>query len=56
MRHVLNCDASLLATIALSGRGFIHEVKQRPDVEIVRVTQDNRDRLPIDMASRFRAA
>jgi nucleoside-triphosphatase len=46
MRDVLNSDKQLLATIALVGGGFIREIKQRPDVHLVEVTQVNRERLP----------
>ncbi|MEW6667639.1 MAG: NTPase [Thermodesulfobacteriota bacterium] len=46
VRHVLNSDKQLLATIALGGEGFIREIKQRPDVHLFEVTEANRDRLP----------
>ena len=42
---VLNTNKSLLATIALQGKGFIQEIKQRPDVCLIEVTHNNRDRL-----------
>jgi nucleoside-triphosphatase len=40
----------LVATIALRGGGFIAEVKKRPDVQIVEVTQGNRQSLPGQIA------
>lgn len=45
VRDVLNSEKQLLATIALEGEGFVREVKQRPDVHLVEVTQVNRERL-----------
>ena len=42
MRRLLGEPIPLVATIALRGGGFIAEVKQRPDVQIVEVTQGNR--------------
>ena len=41
----------VVATIALRGGGFIAEVKNRPDVQIVEVTQDNRQTLPGQIAT-----
>jgi nucleoside-triphosphatase len=40
----------LVATIALRGGGFIADVKKRPNVQIVEVTQGNRDALPGQIA------
>lgn len=36
----------VIGTITLGGTDFIHDVKMRKDVEIINVTQDNRDGLP----------
>jgi nucleoside-triphosphatase len=41
----------LVATIALRGVGFIAEVKNRPDVQIVEVTNGNRQTLPEQIAA-----
>ena len=41
----------LVATIALRGGGFIAEVKNRPDVQVVEVTQGNRQALPGQLAA-----
>ena len=41
----------LVATIALRGSGFIAEVKNRPDVQIVEVTNGNRQTLPEQIAA-----
>jgi nucleoside-triphosphatase len=46
MRRLLTEAVSVVATIALRGGGFIAEVKQRPDVQIVEVTQANRQAPP----------
>jgi hypothetical protein len=40
-----------VATVALRGTGFIAEVKQRPDVQVVEVTQANRQDLPGQIAA-----
>jgi nucleoside-triphosphatase len=46
VRDVLDSHKQLLASIALEGGGFIHEIKQRPDVQLFEVTLSNRDQLP----------
>jgi nucleoside-triphosphatase len=43
---VLRSEKQLLASIALGGEGFIHEIKQRPDIHLFEMTQANRERLP----------
>jgi nucleoside-triphosphatase len=43
---VLNSDKQMLATIAMEGEEFIREIKQRSDIHLLEVTQDNRDHLP----------
>jgi hypothetical protein len=35
----------LHATIALEGEGFIRHIKERSDVHLLELTQDNRERL-----------
>ena len=42
---VLRSDQVVLATIALRGDRFIESLKARPDVNLIRVTQQNRDQL-----------
>jgi nucleoside-triphosphatase len=54
VRRLLASDFPLLATIALRGSGFIQEVKRLPDVELIPLTHDNRERLPEEIARRFR--
>lgn len=45
--------SSLLATIALKGKGFIEQLKGRNDFELIRVTRENRDQLPQTIAEAF---
>jgi nucleoside-triphosphatase len=45
-RDLLNAPTPVIATIAVSGGGFIAEVKARSDVEILEVTTANRDAFP----------
>jgi nucleoside-triphosphatase len=51
MRRLLGGPVPVVATIALRGGGFIAEVKQRPDVQIVEVTQATRQSLPRQIAA-----
>jgi nucleoside-triphosphatase len=51
MRSVLGEPVPLVATVALRGGGFIAEVKKRPDVQVVEVTQANRQDLPGQIAA-----
>ena len=46
MRRLLDGPTPLIATVGVSGMGFIAEVKRRPDVTIGEVTRENRDELP----------
>ena len=43
--EALDAKISLLATIALKGKGFIQEIKQSPNAHLVTVTHENRDHL-----------
>ena len=49
--RLLEGPVPVVATIALRGGGFIAEVKNRPDVQIVEVTQGNRQTLPEQIAA-----
>jgi nucleoside-triphosphatase len=53
VHHVFNSNKQLLASIALEGKGFIREIKQRSDIHLVEVTQNNRDRLPQELVEGF---
>jgi len=51
MRRLLGEPVPVVATIALRGGGFIAEVKNRPDVQIVEVIRANRGDLPAQIAA-----
>jgi nucleoside-triphosphatase len=51
MRTLLDGPIPVVATIALRGGGFIAEVKTRSDVQLVEVTQANRQALPGQIAA-----
>ncbi len=51
MRRLLGEQTPVVATVALRGGGFIGEVKNRPDVQVVEVTRGNRDTLPGQIAA-----
>jgi nucleoside-triphosphatase len=51
MRTILDGLTPVLATIALRGGGIIANVKERPDVQIVEVTNGNRQTLPGQIAA-----
>ena len=53
--RALDGPTPVLATIAAKGGGFIAQVTARPDVEIVAVTAENRDRLADEFAGRILA-
>jgi len=50
MKRILSGQTPVIATVALRGAGFIAEVKRHPGASIVTVTNDNRDRLPVEIA------
>jgi len=49
--RLLEGPLPLVASIALRGGGFIAEVKNRSDVQVVEVTQGNRQALPEQIAA-----
>jgi nucleoside-triphosphatase len=51
MRTLLGEPIPVVATIALRRGGFIAEVKQRNDVQVVEVTHGNRMALPAQIAA-----
>lgn len=53
VRRILDGPRRVVATVALSGGGFIAEVRNRPEVEIWQVEPDNRDDLPARLAARI---
>jgi nucleoside-triphosphatase len=46
MRHLLDSDKTVVATIGKKGAGFIAEVKQRSDCRLWEITFENRDEIP----------
>ena len=44
--RALDSPNVVIGTIAFGGTDFIHEVKERKDIEIYEVTLDNRDEMP----------
>jgi nucleoside-triphosphatase len=55
VRQILDGDIAVLTTIALKGSGFIEQVRQRDDVELIMVAPNNRDELSVDLVARFRS-
>jgi hypothetical protein len=51
MRRLLGEPIPVVATIALRGGGFIAEVKQRNDVQVVEVTHGTRMALPVQFGA-----
>ena len=46
--------SNLLGTIAKKGKGFIEQIKDRNDIEIIEITRDNRDQLPDQIARKIK--
>jgi len=55
IRALLSAPVPIVATVALSGGGFIAEVKARPDVQVHEVNHQNRDGLPLLIARSLEA-
>jgi nucleoside-triphosphatase len=53
MRRLLDSQKTIVATIALKGVGFIAEVKQRSDVQLIEIDSRNRDRLAEELVKRI---
>lgn len=56
MRALLEGPRPVLATVGAGGEGFREEIRRRPDVELWRVTRENRDGLPDRLAEHLREA
>ncbi len=52
--QALDSECPLLGTISLKGTGFIKQVKQRDDVELFKITRDNRNVLGEQVCRRLR--
>jgi len=46
IKQILDSSIPLVATVALKGFGFIAQVKERKDIELIAVTVENRNLLP----------
>ncbi len=53
IERLLVSGRPLVATVAAKGSGLVAAVKERPDVELVQVTRENRDALPEDLYRRL---
>jgi nucleoside-triphosphatase len=56
IEKLLDGDVPVLATIAMKSGGFIAAVKERSDVELVQVHENNRNHLAGELAKRIRDA
>jgi nucleoside-triphosphatase len=54
--ELLAQPTNLLATIAKRGKGFIEQIKDRSDTELIEVTRNNRDELPEELARKIKVA
>jgi nucleoside-triphosphatase len=54
--ELLAQPTNLLATIAKRGKGFIDQIKDRSDVEMIEVTRNNRDELPEQLVRKIKSA
>ena len=52
-RAALAARVPVVGTVALSGGGFIAAAKGFPDVEVIDIGRDDRDRLPLEIVRRL---
>jgi nucleoside-triphosphatase len=52
-QRALSGSVPVLGTVALAGGGFIAEAKRLPGVDVIALSRENRDRLPVDVAARL---
>ncbi len=52
----LDSSNPVLGTVAVGGSEFIRKIRTRPDIDLMEVTRENRDRLPEDLVARFTAS
>jgi nucleoside-triphosphatase len=52
--ELLAQSTNLLATISKKGDGFVDQIKRRRDLEVIEVTQKNRDDLPEELARKIK--
>ena len=53
INDILNSETPLIATIAQKGGGFIAEVKNRPHVQLIKLTRENQDNVLQHVCSVF---
>lgn len=56
LMKLLAGPSNLLATIAKKGSGFVDQIKERTDVELIEVTKDNRNHLPAAIVQQILAS
>jgi hypothetical protein len=54
MPRLLDSPVPVVVTVALKGPGLIVGVKARPDIDLLQVTDANRDSLPDELEQRLR--
>ncbi len=54
VEDVLDADASVLATLGISRLPFFQAISERPDVELITLTERNRETLVAELSARFR--
>jgi nucleoside-triphosphatase len=54
MPRLLDSPVPVVATVALKGPGLIAGVKARPDIDLLQVTEENRNGLPEELEHRLR--
>ncbi len=55
VEDLLATDTPVIATVHTKPHEFTDALRRRPDVELLEVTRDNRDRLPVDLVARLLA-
>jgi len=53
MERVLALDVPMIVSVSQQGKGLVSEVKNRPDMETLTVTSDNREGLPQTLLARL---
>lgn len=53
VEDALDSSNPVLGTVAARGSDFIRKIRNRPDISLIEVTRENRDRLPEDLVERF---
>jgi len=56
VNNILNSKHLVIGTISKRGAGFIKEVRDRNDVELIEVTFSNRDRLPVEICNKIKSS